>query len=232
MILGGLAKTTLLDYPGRIACTVFTSGCNLRCPFCHNASLVIPRPERHGAYLYEGDFFSFLEKRKGILDGVVVSGGEPLMQADIEDFLYKIKSMGYSIKLDTNGSFPDKLTSVINSELVDYVAMDIKNSPEKYLLTSGRDVLDEVRRSVDLILSSSIEYEFRTTAVAQLHTEDDFKAIGEWIKGAKRYFIQCFKDSGDILGGENKYSPPSSRDLETFINAVKAPIPSASLRGI
>ena len=230
MILGGLMKTTLLDFPEHIACTVFAKGCNLRCPFCHNASLVISR-ESHGDTLSEGDFFSFLEKRRSILDGVVVSGGEPLLQDDIFEFLKKIREYGYQIKLDTNGTFPDKLTRIIEADLVDYVAMDIKNSPDKYFLTTGAEVLSQVSRSVEILMNSGIEYEFRTTTVEQLHNADDIIAIGKWISGAKRYFIQRFENSGDILGKAD-FSAPSDDSLREFLLSVKTYVPSAELRGI
>ncbi len=230
MMLGGLMKTTLLDYPGKIACTVFTRGCNFRCPFCHNASLVTP--DRFSAEEYsEADFFSFIEKRKGILVGVVVSGGEPTLQSDIAEFLYKIKQCGFDVKLDTNGAFPNKLKEILSLDLVDYIAMDIKNSPAKYESTAQCNVLSAVRESIELIMNSTTEYEFRTTAVTELHTVDDFKAIGEWISGAKKYFIQSYEDSGDILGPLH-FSAPDSEMLNAFLSAIREKIPSAELRGI
>lgn len=229
MILGGIMKTTLLDYPGKIACTVFTKGCNFRCPFCHNASLVTP--DRYCAEDYsEADFFSFIEKRRGILDGVVVSGGEPTLQSDINRFLYNIKNLGFDVKLDTNGAFPNKLKDILSAGLVDYIAMDIKNSPAKYEATAQCNTLTAVRESVDLIMSSDIEYEFRTTAVTELHSVDDFKAIGEWIRGAKKYFIQSYEDSGDILSAL-PFSAPETDTLNAFLCAARENVPNAELRG-
>ena len=181
-------KLTLLDYPSKTAATVFTHGCNFRCPFCHNASLV-ERPAE--AEIDETEFFAFLEKRKGLLDGVCITGGEPLLQPDIADFIAEIKRMGFLVKLDTNGSFPDKLEALLTSGNVDYVAMDIKNSPEKYGETVGLATppLDKIRASVELLKNGAIDYEFRTTAVKEFHTESDFLAIGKWLAGDSRYYI-------------------------------------------
>ena len=230
MKLGGLLKTTLLDYPERIACTVFTQGCNLRCPFCHNSSLVLP--DRYAEEISEADFFSFINSRKGILDGVVVSGGEPTVQADITGFLYKIKEYGFAVKLDTNGAFPKKLREIISNGLIDYVAMDIKNSPAKYDSTTAcNNILTSVSESIDIIMSSGIEYEFRTTAVTELHTTDDFLAIGDWISGANKYFIQSYTDSGDILTPLH-FSSPTAEMLQAFLQAAKVKIPNAELRGV
>jgi len=230
MKLGGIMKTTLLDYPGKIACTVFTKGCNLRCPFCHNSSLVIPERFSNEEYSEE-EFFSFLKKRSGILDGVVVSGGEPTIQPDIFDFLFKIKQMGYSVKLDTNGTAPEKIKEILQGGLVDYIAMDIKNSREKYAVTSGGNILHKVEESIFAIMSSEIEYEFRTTSVAELHEISDFFSIGKWIKGAKKYFIQAYNDSGDILS-TLPFSAPSDSMLTAFLAAVRENVPTAELRGV
>lgn len=230
MKLGGLLKTTLLDYPGKIACTVFTSGCNFRCSFCHNASLVIP--DRYSAEDFsEADFFSFLEKRKLILDGVVVSGGEPTIQNGLADFLYKIKLNGFSVKLDTNGSNPKMLKEIISAALVDYVAMDIKTSPTKYDSVSACNTLTSVEESVNIIMNSNLEYEFRTTAVAELHTAADFLEIGKWIRGANKYFIQSYEDSGDILS-PLPFSAPDADTLTAFLKAVQLNVPNAELRGV
>ncbi len=194
----GLAKLTLLDYPGRIAATIFTGGCNMRCPFCHNPRLVFLEEEP----LDEEYVLSFLKSRVGILDGVCITGGEPLINNDIEVFITKIKSMGFSLKLDTNGSFPDTLESLIKKGLIDYVAMDIKNCPEKYPLTVGRASFDvsAVQRSVEILKKNTVPYEFRTTTLKDFHTKEDFIKIGKWLEGAPKYFIQPFKDSGDLIG--------------------------------
>lgn len=199
MNIQGLQKLTLLDYPGHTACTVFTGGCNLRCPFCHNSPLVLT-PEADLPFSEE-DVFALLNKRKGILDGVAVTGGEPLIQKDIAAFLEKVKTEGFLVKLDTNGTFPEKLKELIDNSLVDYVAMDIKNSREKYALTSGVKNIDtaKIEQSISLLMTGSVDYEFRTTVVKEYHTVSDVEDIAMWINGAKKYFLQCFKDSGAIL---------------------------------
>ena len=199
MRLGGLQKMTLLDFPGRVACTVFTVGCNLRCPFCHNSSLVLTSelPE-----LSLEEFFAFLRKRQGLLDGVAVTGGEPLLHPELPGFLEQIRALGYAVKLDTNGCFPERLQAVLEAGLADYVAMDVKNSREKYEQTAGvAGILPRVEESVALLRAGKTPFEFRTTLVDELHEPADFTAIGQWIAGTERYFIQGFVDSGDILGG-------------------------------
>lgn len=229
MILKGLQKTTLLDFPEKVACTVFTGGCNMRCPFCHNASLVISPNENSD--ISEKEFFDFLSKRKNILDGVCITGGEPLLQRDIEDFMKKIKDMGFALKLDTNGSYPDRLRSIIDKGLVDYVAMDIKNSKEKYSLTAGVDIdISKISESITLLLRGKLPFEFRTTVVRELHTPEDIVSISEWISGAKAYFLQSFTDSGDIIAsGLSAYSP---EEMKSILTLVQKNIPSAKLRGI
>lgn len=196
MRIGGLQKLTLLDFPGHVACTVFLQGCNFRCPFCHNASLVLGTDA-----VSENEVLSFLKKRQGLLDGVAITGGEPLLSAEIDALLEKIKALGYRVKLDTNGSFPERLRGLIQRKLVDYVAMDIKNSREKYDLTAGTSgFLPSVEESVALLKEGLIPYEFRTTVVDELHEPADFAAIGQWLKGAQAYFLQAFVDSGNLLG--------------------------------
>ena len=195
MRIGGLQKLTLLDFPQKVACTVFLSGCNFRCPFCHNTPLLTDF-----SALSEDELFSFLKKRQGMLDGVAITGGEPLIHADIAKLLQKIKDLGYAVKLDTNGSFPERLRSLCEANLVDYVAMDIKNSPGKYELTAGaKAILPAVLESVELLKSGTVPYEFRTTVVDELHEPEDFHAIGTWIAGASAYYLQGFVDSGNIL---------------------------------
>lgn len=198
MNIKGLQKTTLLDFPGKVACTVFTGGCNLRCPFCHNALLVTRTDE--APEIYEDVFFSFLEKRRGILDGVCITGGEPLLQRDIIPFINKINTLGFAVKLDTNGFFPEVLEKIISGHLVEYIAMDIKNSIRKYTLTAGTDRdCSVIQKSISLIMNGDIPYEFRTTVVKELHTPDDIEEIAKMIEGAPRYYLQAFKDSGDLL---------------------------------
>ena len=230
MKLGGLQKMTLLDFPGRVACTVFTVGCNFRCPFCHNRSLVVSPavPE-----FSQDDFFAFLRKRKGLLDGVAVTGGEPLLHPDMPAFLEKIRSLGFAVKLDTNGAFPDRLRAILEAGLADYVAMDVKNSPEKYEQTAGAaGLLPQVERSVALLLEGKTPFEFRTTLVDELHEASDFAAIGRWIAGAERYFIQGYVDSGDILGGGERFHAASSEKAKACLEAVRPFIPGAQLRGV
>lgn len=216
MLILGFQKLTLLDYPGHVACIVFTGGCNFRCPFCHNASLVHATADK----IDPQEILDYLQKRRAMLDGVTVTGGEPLLQPDLADFLRQIKSMGYHVKLDTNGAYPDRLLALIREGLVDYVAMDIKNSPTAYPKTAGirQDVLTDVQRSISLLLGDCVDYEFRTTVTAELHTVEDIATIAQSIKGAKRYFLQNFVDSGDILTGG--MSPVPKGTLEKMCAAA------------
>ncbi|MEE0969134.1 MAG: anaerobic ribonucleoside-triphosphate reductase activating protein [Clostridia bacterium] len=200
MIFGGFQKLTLLDFPGFVACTLFTKGCNFLCPFCHNAPLVNKPGE--AASFSEEEILSFLKKRTGILEGVCITGGEPLLHTSLKDFIIKVKALGYKVKLDTNGSFPERLSSLISEGLIDYVAMDIKNSFEKYAITSGTDktYLPAIEESIDILLSGKMPYEFRTTVTRELHTVRDIELIAERINGADKYFLQNFSDSGNIIG--------------------------------
>ena len=230
MDINGLIKLTLLDFPGETACTVFLAGCNLRCPFCHNASLVRGGGEAV-EHISEEEFFSFLSRRKGMLDGVAVTGGEPLLREGLDTFLERIRSMGFKTKLDTNGTMPDRLYSIIDRRLADYVAMDIKSSPEGYGRAAGCAVdIEKIRESVSLLLQGNVEYEFRTTAAKGYVLPEDFEGIGRLIAGAERYFIQGFVDSGDLLGsGASAYSKD---EMETFLGTVRKYVPSAQLRGV
>ncbi len=228
MLLKGLQKTTLLDYPEKVACTVFTGGCNLRCPFCHNASLVNVKDDNE---ISEDEFFTFLKKRVNILDGVCITGGEPLLQKDITSFIARIKELGYSVKLDTNGFYPHKLKELLDLKLIDYVAMDIKNSKKKYSKTCGVEVdINKIEESIALLLSSEIDFEFRTTVVRELHTSDDIESIAKWISSAPKYFLQSFKDSGDILSdGLSSYTDD---EMKAMLDLAKKHISSTVLRGI
>ncbi len=230
MLINGFQKLTLLDFPGKVACIVFTPGCNFRCPFCHNASLVTHIDT--DLYIQPEDVISYLNKRRGLLDGVVITGGEPLLQDGIEDFISEIKKIGYSVKLDTNGSFPEKLISLVEKGLVDYVAMDIKNSREKYALTAGAEKLDiaAVEKSVEFLLQNKIEYEFRTTVVDKFHTVEDIQDIVEWINGAHKYFLQNFKDSGDLIG--DGMGAVSLDTLEEMKKKATEILPFVEIRGI
>ena len=229
MKIKGLQKLTLLDYPEKMACTVFLAGCNFRCPFCHNASLVTNIDDD---YISEEEFFSFLNKRKGILNGVCITGGEPTLYPDLETFIRRIKEMGYLVKLDTNGYNPDILIDLVNKGLIDYVAMDIKNSKEKYAVTAGLPSLDitRIEKSVQFLLSGAVPYEFRTTIVKELHNEEDLKCISQWIEKADRYFLQSFQDSGDLI--ENGYSGYDKDYMQYLLNITKEGLTKANLRGI
>ncbi len=229
---------TMLDFPGRVACTVFTAGCNFRCPFCHNAPLVLPG-QMPREVLSEEDFFAFLERRRGLLDGVAITGGEPLLQ-DVSPFLRRVKEMGFTVKLDTNGSSPARLRALLRENLVDYVAVDIKNSPEKYAATAGLPSLDLsfIRESIAILLEGRVDYEFRTTVVPGFHEEEDFPKMGKLIEGAERYFLQAFADSGDLVGGRATAGdiaahPPFSREqMERFAAAASPYVKTVSLRGV
>ena len=231
MLIAGLQKLTLLDYPGRIACTVFTGGCNLRCPFCHNASLVLP--EKLGEFMSEEEFFSFLRKRQGVLEGVAITGGEPLLQKDMPAFLGRIRELGYSIKLDTNGCYPEKLEEIVSAGLVDRVAMDIKNSPSLYGATVGIAGFDikAVERSKNFLLEGRVEYEFRTTAVKGLHTEESIAAASKWIEGAAEYYLQQFKDSGELIDSAGLGSFDED-EMKGLLKAAAEFVPAVQLRGI
>lgn len=226
--ISGLQKMTLLDYPGKIAATVFTGGCNFRCPFCHNASLVLNAGKAHD--ISEEEFFGFLAKRKGLLDGVCISGGEPLLQEDIDKFIAEIKSLGFLVKLDTNGSFPSRLKELVSGGLIDYVAMDIKNSPAGYAKTAGTtgEALPEIKESVTFLLSDRVEYEFRTTVVKGFHTKEDFAAIGKWIQGAGRYFLQNFADSGDLI--QPGLQGVEKAEMAAFADIAREYVPSVKIR--
>ncbi len=225
----GLQKLTLLDFPERIAATVFLGGCNFRCPFCHNASLVLP--DRLGEDISEESFFAFLASRRGRLSGVCVSGGEPTLYKSLPEFLGKIKEMGFATKLDTNGYNPDMLEHLLDERLVDYVAMDIKNSRERYSESVGISELDitKIEKSAELLMNGSVPFEFRTTVCRELHTEDDIRKIGEWLSGEEKFYLQSFKDSGDILAAG--YSAYSDEEMRALAFALRQLIPNAAYRG-
>ena len=232
MFIAGMQKLTLLDFPGVVACTLFTAGCNFRCPWCHNAGLVLPE-EASDRLLESGEVLSFLEKRKGVLDGVCVTGGEPLLHAELPDFLKRVKDLGYRVKLDTNGSFPERLEALVREKLADRVAMDIKNGPSRYAETVGLRNLDlsAVTASKDFLLSDAVDYEFRTTVVRGLHTEESLLEAADWIRGAKQWFLQQFKDSGNLIHGEG-LSAFSEDEMRRLLETVQKTNPAAQLRGI
>lgn len=226
MNIQGYQKVTLLDFPGKVAATLFTGGCNLRCPFCHNGGLV-KTPAAYPNALDE--VLAYLQSRRGILEGVCITGGEPLLQPDLVSFIQKVKEMGYAVKLDTNGALPVRLQAVLDTGLVDYVAMDIKSSPTGYAKATGCDVdFDTFARSMEIIQNSGIPFEFRTTAVKGLHTVGDFAAIAEII-GDVPYFIQKFVDSGNLLS--DGWTAFSYQETEDILAAVRLHTPRAALRG-
>ncbi len=229
MVIKGLQKLTLLDYPGHLACTVFTGGCNFRCPFCHNASLVTGKSKEEYS---EDDIFEFLKKRQGTLEGVAITGGEPLLQRDIVDFVKKIKDMGFKVKLDTNGSFPERLSELMRLDLLDYVAIDVKNCLNKYSETVGRLGYDTERvcESIEFLMNSNVDYEFRTTVVSELHTQDDIENIGKLIAGAKRWYLQNFVDSGDLISPE--MHGIDKKLMNQYIEIARKYVPTAEIRGV
>ena len=231
MLISGLQKLTLLDYPGKVACTVFTGGCNFRCPFCHNSALVLPDQIAHDSS--EDAVLTFLRKRVGVLDGVAVTGGEPLLHADIGDFLKEVKALGFLVKLDTNGSFPDRLIALVQAGLVDRVAMDVKNAPALYAKTAGLERFDlaGVTRSKDFLLAGTVDYEFRTTVVKGLHTAESLRAAAEWIRGAKEYYLQQYKDSGAILDAAG-LAAFDAEEMHALADAVRDIIPAVQVRGV
>ncbi len=229
MNIHGLQKMTLLDFPGRVACTVFLGGCDFNCPFCHNSDLIDGSAK---PVMDDKELLSFLEKRKGLLDGVAFTGGEPTLRKDLADLFRSVRALGYPIKLDTNGNHPDRLKALLDEGLVDYVAMDVKNSPEKYALTCGLDSMDlrPVEQSIDLLLHCSIDYEFRTTVIDELHEHADFEKIGAWIRGAKAYYLQPFVDRDSVVYGS--FHAPARSSMEMYETAVRKFVQYAAIRGM
>ena len=229
MRLCGLQKMSMVDYPGKLAATVFTGGCNLRCPFCHNAGLVThvgdaPRLDRQ-------EVLEFLRSRKNLLDAVVLSGGEPLLQPDAAEFLAEVRTMGFLVKLDTNGCYPEALKEILDRGLVDYVAMDIKNCPQKYPQTVGIPGFDPsvVMESLRILKESGIAFELRTTVSREFHTEADIAAIGAWVGSVKHYYLQNFEDSGDVIGqGLHGFT---NEEMETFAEAARSWAENVGIRG-
>lgn len=231
MLICGLQKTTLLDFPGHVAATIFTGGCNFRCPFCHNSDLLAPETLPAESHFSEEEVFTFLKKRRNVLDGVCLTGGEPTLQPDLPDFIRRVRSLGLLVKLDTNGSRPEVLRSLLAKNLLDYVAMDIKSSPERYSLVSGLEVrFPDIDESVRLLQKAPIPYEFRTTVVRELHREEDFPAIGEWLTGARAYFLQSYRDSERVR--ERRFSSYRKEELERFRRLLLPFLPAVFLRGV
>lgn len=230
MQIHGFNKLTLLDYPGHLAATIFLGGCNMRCPFCQNASLVLTPGSQ--PTIPEEEVLATLTKRKNILEGVCISGGEPTLYPELPELIHKIKALGFLVKLDTNGTNPQILKSLVNEHAIDYVAMDIKNSREKYALTSGIPTLnmEQIEESVSYLLTDAIPYEFRTTIVREFHTEEDMLSIGRWLQGAHAYYLQSYQDSGEIIAPG--LSSHSKETLEHFTALLSPYIESVSLRGV
>ena len=229
MKIFGLQKMTLLDFPGHVACTVFLGGCDFRCPFCHNFELVDGTAP---AVMEEEELLSFLKKRGGLLDGVAITGGEPCLHPGLPELMKKIRELGFQVKLDTNGAHPALLRSILEQGLADYVAMDIKNSPESYARTVGLQEIDlaPVRESVQLLMMGKADYEFRTTVVKELHTAEDFEKIGQWIAGARRYFLQAFTDRDSVpFGGLHA---PDADTMRSYAEIARQYVPNTALRGV
>ncbi len=228
MTINGLQKLTLLDYPSHCACTVFLAGCNLRCPFCHNSALVLGDGDLQ---MDEADFFSFLSKRKGLLDGVCITGGEPLLRKDLLPFLQKIKDLGFAVKLDTNGTYPDRLKEVLDAGAVDYIAMDLKNALSYYAQTCGVEVdTDTIRKSIALICQSGVEYEFRTTCVKGFHTPERISELTAMIPEDAPYFLQNFVDSGALLDPDCQGL--TKEEMFALLQAAQKKLKNADVRGI
>ena len=235
MLIHGLNKLTLLDYPEHMACLIFTGGCDFRCPFCQNRDLVLNPSSQ--PVIPEETFFSFLEKRKGVLEGVVISGGEPTLNIDLVPFVRRIKDAGYLVKLDTNGTDPGEVSELLSEGLLDYIAMDIKNRREKYAKTSGipedSPLLKKIEESVELIKNSGIDYEFRTTVIREYHTNEDLLAIGDWIAGAKAYYLQPFRDCDTLVGAEEgTLHAPEKEALESVLKPLQSRIDKVEIRGL
>jgi len=214
MIIGGLQKITLIDYPGKIAATVFLAGCNFRCPWCYSSELVLPEKIKLQPEIKKKDFFEFLKSKKGFLEGVVICGGEPCLNKDLEGFIKKIKELEYSVKIDTNGSHPDFLRRLVGKKLVDYVAMDIKAPKEKYReAVGGRVNLKNIKESVDFLKENRVDYEFRTTVIPKIIEKKDVLKIVEWISGAKKYYLQTFKPEKNLNQKFGKLKPYSKEYL-------------------
>ncbi|WP_312612193.1 anaerobic ribonucleoside-triphosphate reductase activating protein [Oscillibacter sp.] len=231
MTFCGLQTLSLVDFPGKVAATVFTGGCNLRCPYCHNARLVTAPAETRERY-EDREILEFLSSRRGLLDGVVLSGGEPLLHEGLSDFAARVKTMGFAVKLDTNGCYPQRLRALLETGCIDYVAMDIKNSLPKYPLTVGVTGFDAapVEESAALLMGGPTDYEFRTTLVRELHTRADLLYIARWVEGARRYFLQSFTDSGELIGsGLHGFSPD---EMHSFAEIVRPYFGEVSLRSV
>ena len=229
MIINGIQKLTLLDFPGKTACTVFLAGCDLRCPYCHNSELWEASAP---AVMDDKELLSFLEKRRGLLEGVVFTGGEALLRPELPEVIRRVKALGFEVKLDTNGTQPEKLQGLIDEGLVDHVAMDIKNDIERYPLTCGRESMDtdRIRKSVALLLKGSVPYEFRTTVVKPFHDETSFVNIARLIEGARAYYLQPFFDRDTVMF--RGFEAPSEAEMKRYLEIVSPHVKHAEIRGM
>jgi len=228
-MIKGFIKNSFVDYPGKVAATVFTGGCNFSCPFCHNGELVKSPGKVQTIETWE--VTEFLKKRKGLIDGLVITGGEPTLWPGLKDFILKIKEMGFLVKLDSNGYQPLILENLIKEKLIDYIAMDIKNSPEKYAETAGLQTIDITRitKSIDIIQKSGIDYEFRTTVMREFHTEEDIMKIKEWLKDSKKYVLQNYNpQEGQVE--DTIFTPFSKEELEKYKNLLSGNIQKVEIR--
>ena len=227
MLISGLQKLTLLDFPGHVACTVFLGGCDFRCPFCHNFDLATGRVP---APMDDAQLLSFLRTRQGLLDGVAITGGEPCLSSGLADLIQRIRELHFAVKLDTNGNHPGRLRALMEEGLLSYVAMDIKNSPDKYARTCGLASMDlgPVRESVSLLMKGMVPFEFRTTVVDELHAPEDFMAIGEWVHGAPLYYLQAFVDRESVP--VNDLTPPSQYKMQQIADVLKPHVSQVLLR--
>jgi pyruvate formate lyase activating enzyme len=224
MKIGGLQKLTLIDFPGKVACTVFLSGCNFRCPFCYSPELVLPEKIKNNPGISEREFFNFLKERKNLLEGITICGGEPSSDKKLPGFAKKIKKMGFSVKLDTNGSNPEMLEKLIGEKLIDYVAMDIKGPKEKYGQIAGTKIdLGKIQKSIDILKEGKVDYEFRSTIIPSLHAKEDVIEMAKWIKGAKRYYLQAFLPEKTI-DPEFEKMKPYPRDFLLEIKKAISPL--------
>lgn len=230
MKVGGFQKTSLIDFPDEISSIIWTIGCNFKCPFCYNKNLVEGKLKE----ISEDEIFLYLKKRQGLVDGVAITGGEPLIQKDIIDFIKKIKSLNYLVKLDTNGTNPEKLKELIDKKLIDYVSMDIKAPKEKYKKLAGTDVdIKKIEKSINFLKNSKIEYEFRTTFVPDLLKKEDVLEIAKWLKGSKKFYLQQFKINPPLLSSKiEKLKPYQKEYLFETIEEIKPYFDFCNVRGI